>query len=218
MDEVRSTDDIPANPSGPPPAPEGYAEPYAFGYPRAVLLIGSMVLGMLSMAIFGGSLWLVQGPEVFSTAFEATTENGTTTFVLDVRAVALPFVAAIVGTTVLHELIHGAVFGQYGHDVSYGAVPSIGAFYAGAFGQFQTRESLFRVGLAPLVVITLVCVPLLAVPIPAVAITAVFVLTLNSAGAVGDLYLTWRLLRMPPKTLMYDVDIHHSYVYESLEA
>jgi hypothetical protein len=54
----------------------------------------------------------------------------------------------------------------------------------------------------------------LFVPVPIVALAAAFVLVLNTAGAIGDLYATWRLWRLPEGTLLYDVDIRHSYVYE----
>ena len=81
-----------------------------------------------------------------------------------------------------------------------------------AFGQFQTRRDNVRCALAPLVVFTVVLTPLLAGPLP-VALLAFFVLVVNTSGAVGDLYLTWRLLRMPPETLLYDVDARHSYIF-----
>lgn len=207
----------PARPPGPPPAPDGYADPYEFRYPTAVLLIGSGILGIVSAVVFAGFLTLIRGPEVFATFYEVTVDGDTTTYAMDLTVVAVPFFVALLSTAVVHELIHGVVFRWYGHDVTYGAVPSMGAFYAAAFGEFQQRNELLRVALAPLVVITTVCVPLLVVPVPIVAITAVFVLILNTAGAIGDLYATWRFWRMPPKTLMYDVDVRHSYVYESLE-
>ncbi|GAB6878330.1 hypothetical protein JCM17823_06040 [Halorubrum gandharaense] len=37
------------------------------------------------------------------------------------------------------------------------------------------------------------------------------------ADVVGDLYVLWRLRRMPPGTLMYDVDLQHWYVFEPLD-
>ena len=44
----------------------------------------------------------------------------------------------------------------------------------------------------------------------AVAVTA---LMMNTAGAVGDMYLAWRLLRMPRATLLYDKDVKTMLVY-----
>ncbi|MFC4449345.1 DUF3267 domain-containing protein [Halorussus aquaticus] len=80
------------------------------------------------------------------------------------------------------------------------------------FGQFQTRRDNVAVALAPLAVFTVVLTPLLAGPLP-VALAAFLVLAVNTSGAIGDLYLSWRLFRMPEGALLYDVDIRHSYVF-----
>jgi len=196
-----------------PSKPDEYDEPYVFRYPVVALLIGSGILGIVSSVALVALLTVVHGPEVF-TFYEVTVDGETTTFAMDLTAIAVPFLAALVVTTVVHELLHGIVFRFYGYDVSYGVAPAMGAFYAAAFGQFQKRAELLRVGLAPLVGITAVCIPLLFVPVPIVALTAAFVLVLNTAGAIGDLYATWRLWRLPEGTLLYDVDIRRSYVYE----
>ncbi len=198
-----------------PPTPEGYAEPYEFRYPMIALLIGSGLLGLLSSVAVVALLSLLHGPELF-TFYEVTVEGSATTWTMDLTAIAVPFLVALVVTTVVHELIHGVVFRLYGHTAVYGAVPAMGAFYAAVFGEFQRRNDLLRVALAPLVVITAACVPLLAVPIPIIAITAGFVLIVNTAGAVGDIYAVFRFRRMPSETLLYDVNIRHSYVYEPL--
>jgi hypothetical protein len=202
-----------AGPSTLPSTPEGYAEPYEFRYPTVALLVGSSVLGIVSSVALVALLTLVHGPEVFA-FYEVTVDGETTTFAMDLTAIAVPFLAALIVTTAVHELLHGVVFRFYGYDVTYGVAPAMGAFYAAAFGQFQRRAELLRVGLAPLVGITTVCIPLLFVPVPIVALAAAFVLVLNTAGAIGDLYATWRLWRLPEGTLLYDVDIRHSYVYE----
>ena len=198
-----------------PPTPDGYADPYAFRYPTAVLLGGSSLLGLASAVFFVGLLVLFHGPEVF-TFYEVTVDGETTAFTMDLTAIAVPFLVALVVTTVVHELLHGIVFRHYGYDVEYGAVPALGAFYVAVFGEFQSRDELLRVALAPFVVLTATCLPLLAVPVPVVSITAAFILTLNTAGSVGDLYGAWRLRGLPRGTLVYDVDIRRSYIYEPL--
>ena len=196
-----------------PPTPEGYAEPYEFSYPTVLLIAGSSLLGSGTAVAVVALLTLVHGPETF-TFFEVSVDGETTTYAMDLTALAVPFLMALVVTTIVHEGLHGIVFRYYGHDVTYGVVPSMGAFYAAVFGEFQRRDDMLRVGSAPLVVITAVCLPLLFVPIPMVAITAGFVLVLNTAGAIGDLYALWRLRRLPEGTLLYDIDIRRSYVYE----
>jgi hypothetical protein len=77
---------------------------------------------------------------------------------------------------------------------------------------------MFAVALAPLCVMTAALLPLLAVPIRAVVIVAFMMLVLNTGGAVGDLYLVWRLLRMPRGTLLYDVDTNNMFILEPLRS
>lgn len=199
---------------GPPPTPAGYDEPYLFEYSTVVLLVLSVPIGLLAFAGFGWILWEVQGPEVFSAVFDVTETAEAITVALDLVAVLVPFLAALVVVVVVHELIHGAVMRYYGKDVTYGVHPAIGAFYTAAFGQFQAVEELVPIAAAPLFIITIVGTPLLFVPVPIVALAAYFVLAINAAGAVGDLYVIWRLRQLPEGTLMYDADLRHWYVFQ----
>ncbi|MWV64905.1 DUF3267 domain-containing protein [Halorubrum sp. JWXQ-INN 858] len=196
-----------------PPTPDGYAEPYEFTYPTVGLLVASSVVGLVASALAVAALVAIHGVGVFA-FYEVTVDGDATVWTLDLTAILAPFVVALLVTVVVHELIHGAAFRRFGYEVTYGAVPSMGALYAGAFGAFQRREEVLWVGAAPLFVVTAVAVPLLFVPVPAVAITAAFVLVLNTSGSVGDCYALARIRRMPGGTLLYDVDIDHSYVYE----
>ena len=202
----------------PPPTPDGYDEPYLFDYSSIVLLLLSVPMFVLSSVGFGWVLWQIHGQDVFASVFTISEIDGGTAFALDVIGVGIPFLAALIVVVVVHELIHGAVMQYYGYEVTYGVNPAMGAFYASAFGQFQPREQLFVIGLAPLVIITLVVTPLLAISLPIGALTAYFVLWMNATGAVGDLYVVWRLRNMPARTRMYDADLRHWYVFEPVES
>jgi len=196
-----------------PEAPDGYDDPTAFHYPLPVLFLGSLVVMPLAFVGFGAALWWAQGSTVLDALVTSTeTETG-----LEISFRLVPtlgtFVAVVVVTTVVHELIHGVVAGRYGYTVTYGAAPHMGAFYATPFHQFVTREHLILVALAPLVVISLVGLPLLFVPVPWLAFAAFLALVFNAAGAVGDLYAVVVALRLPPGTLFYDSDVRHSYVF-----
>jgi hypothetical protein len=74
------------------------------------------------------------------------------------------------------------------------------------------------VALAPLVSLSLVGLPLLAVPVTLVAFFVFQSLVINAVGASGDLYIVAYLLRRPPRTLLYDSDVRHSYVFEPIPA
>jgi len=202
----------PADPQGAPPVPDGYADPYSSPIQRgccwSVRL--SWASSLLSVVAF---LWLLQGPARFT---DVTVDGESTAYSVDPIVIAVPVIVAILFTAVVNELLHGVTFVRYGYEVSYGVAPAMGAFHAGAVGRFQERETLLRIGLAPLAFVTAACVPLLVVPIPFVAITVAFVPVLNGSGAIGDLYLAWRRQWMPPGTILYDVDVDRSYVYEPL--
>jgi len=202
----------PEQPTLPDP-PAGYAEPYAVSYPTIVLIVGSGVLGVVSAVGFISLLVWIHGGSIISFYTTAVT-NGAITWSVDLTQLAVPVIAAIVVTAIVHELIHGLAFRWYGYEVTFGFVPTVGAFYAGAFGAFQKKDELLRVGIAPLLVITSICLPLMVVPVPIVALTATFILILNTAGSIADVYLLWRLLQLPDDTLLYDVDIQQMYLYE----
>ncbi|WP_135851815.1 DUF3267 domain-containing protein [Halorussus salinus] len=193
--EPRSSD--PPTPD-PPDPPEGYREPVAFSYPSLWLSVGSLVLFVAAFVSFGRLMSALRA----DSALEFT-----------VGPAGIAVVALLsVGTIVVHELVHGAVYRLLGYRVRYGLALNMGAAYAAAFGQFQTRRDNVVVALAPLVVFTVVLTPLLAGPL-VVALGAFLVLVVNTSGAIGDLYLSWRLLRMPEGTLLYDLSARHSYIY-----
>ena len=115
-------------------------------------------------------------------------------------------IGTIIITVLVHEWVHGVVYWLLGYQVTYGASLRLMAAYAAAFEQFQQRSHNLLVALAPLIVINGTLLPLLAIPQPLVTLTVFTALLFNSSGAVADLYLTWRLLRLPRATLLYDVD------------
>ncbi|ODR83339.1 hypothetical protein BG842_10045 [Haladaptatus sp. W1] len=183
-----------------PSPPAGYCPPERFRYSSAFLALASLVAFVVSVVGFGALLWFLQG----------TPEGGSVSF--GFAGVVAVFLVCL-ATLVVHEAIHGLVFRWLGYRVSFGFAPHVPALYTAAFGQFVTRRDNLLTGVAPLVVITAVAVPLLAAPLP-VASVAYLVLLVNTSGAVGDVYMSWRLWRLPPETLFYDVDIEHSYAFE----
>ncbi|SIR50412.1 Putative zincin peptidase [Haladaptatus litoreus] len=190
----------------PPETPTGYRQPTRFHYSSLLLGVLSAIVFAASAIGFGGLLWFFQGkPEELTISISISSGRD-----------FLPLFAGLgvfVGTLVVHEAIHGFVFRRLGYRVSYGFEPRIPALYTVAFGQFVTRRDNMLVDVAPLAAMTLVGIPLLAGPMP-IALAAYFALLVNTSGAVGDLYLLWRLWRMPSETVLYDTDFRHSYVFE----
>lgn len=109
----------------------------------------------------------------------------------------------LVALVLLHELAHGLFFWLFTRErPSLGLGP--GYAYAAAPDWYFPRNQFLIIGLAPLVMLS--AAGLLWVPFvgeTAVAWIVLF-LSLNGAGAVGDLYVCGWLLRQPANTLVRD--------------
>lgn len=176
-----------------PTPPPGYAAPVRLVYPKVALQVMAISLLLLTTPVLLAVAWLLQGRP--SGVPVVTTPS-------DLGVVLLTVILTVLG----HEWIHGVAYQLLGYRVTYGASLKLLAAYAAAFGQWQRRRDNLIVALAPLVVITLLLMPLLGVSNRILVVVAFTALLFNFSGAVGDLYLTWRLLRMPRGTLLYDVD------------
>ena len=104
----------------------------------------------------------------------------------------------------IHELIHAAVFTFWGGKPYFGTKMPY-ALYCGARQQLFRRNQYLVVGLAPLVVITLAGIIFTLVS-PALASYVIFAIVGNISGAAGDLWVAWRLLRLPPAILVEDTE------------
>lgn len=118
--------------------------------------------------------------------------------ILLVGALAVALVVAV-----LHELTHAAVFWLVTHEWPVFGFRGLYA-YAAAPKWYIPRLPYLLVGLAPLLLLTLVGLALLPALPPSAVPAVVFALTINAAGAVGDLYLVFRLLLLPATCLVHD--------------
>jgi hypothetical protein len=185
----------------PDPLP-GYRPALKFEYPKLKLQLMSVVLILVITPGLVILTWLLQGrPGRFPLPLQGNFGDLITVLV------------TIVVTVLIHELIHGLVYQLLGYKVSYGVSLQLMAAYAGAFGQWQQRRHNILVALAPLVLLTLLLVPLLSASQPKLVLIAFTALLFNTGGAVGDLYLVWRLLRWPAASLLYDVNISTMLVF-----
>lgn len=127
-------------------------------------------------------------------------------FTLTLPFLALGIVGLIVTTAVtlvLHELVHGVFFWlftrarpRFGIGLTYA--------YAAAPGWYIPRGRFLTTGLAPLIVLTaagLLVLPIVPYPAAILLLVALFV---NAAGAIGDLYMVWRIVLAPRGVLIED--------------
>lgn len=124
-------------------------------------------------------------------------------FMSFLRLIAL--LVLVLAYLVLHELIHGAVMKICGtKKVAYG-LTGIYA-YAGS-ADYYDRPAYIVIALAPVVVFLAVfTILLLLVPLSWFW-TIYFLQIFNISGAAGDLYVTYKCLRMPKDLLIKDAGV-----------
>lgn len=185
-----------------PRPPAGYQPAALFQYPKIRLQIAALAVVAMVAPLLLTLAWVLRTPSV-DRPFALV--NG--------AADLVPVTVTVLATITVHELVHGLAYQLLGYQVSYGASLHLLAAYAAAFGQWQKRNHNLVVALAPLALLTALFAPMLAMQQRLVVLIAATALMMNTAGAVGDVYLCWRLLAMPRGTLLYDVDVMTMLVY-----
>jgi hypothetical protein len=184
-----------------PAHPEGYQAVAPFDYPKVRLQIAALAA-------------LVVTPLVLQRLVAWMCHRGVVQLMCIDRAsdMATVIVSALL-TLVAHELLHAAAYRAYGYQVTYGVSLHPLAAYVVALNQWHRRNRSIVTALTPVVALTLVCVPLLALCDCVAILVGSTALAMNASAAVGDLYLAWRLVRMPQSTLFYPVDTDTMLVY-----
>ncbi len=147
---------------------------------------GTMLIPLWAIALMA-VVAALGGPSSYETRFTFTT------FVL--------FFVAMVGVIVVHEILHGVAAIFLGVRPSFGIGPG---FAYTTFLEPMKKSSYLTVGLAPLVVITVTTVAMATIW-PDIAGWMVVIGTINASGAVGDLWMTARILRSPRRAMFYDL-------------
>ncbi|MBN1565018.1 MAG: DUF3267 domain-containing protein [Anaerolineae bacterium] len=102
----------------------------------------------------------------------------------------------------LHEWLHGVVIAHYGHKPRYGI--KLFVLFATSDGALFRRNEFIRIALAPLVIITLVGGVIMLFAPMGLATWIALAITLNAAGAIGDLWMTGIALRYDASALIRD--------------
>lgn len=157
---------------------------------RLALLVNGIAL-LIVLVLFGISACFVP----IDTIFDVT----------DPFLVLCKFFALCVGTLVyviLHEAVHGIVMRHFCEaKVKFGFTGMYA--YAGSAGYYCRRHYII-IALAPIVVwgVVLGLVNLL-VPVSWFYVVY-FIQVMNLSGGAGDLYVTWKMHKMPPDILVRD--------------
>jgi hypothetical protein len=108
------------------------------------------------------------------------------------------FVLEMIGCTAIvllaHELVHGAFFWIYSRSRPVFGLRS-GYAYAAAPGWFFPPRQYLVIALAPLILLSILGLAIVAIlPAGALALT-LFGMVVNAAGAVGDIYIAFKVVR-----------------------
>jgi hypothetical protein len=122
-------------------------------------------------------------------------------FAITVTNMLLGAFIALVVVPILHEAVHGIAAMLCGVRPSYGIGPG---FAYTTFPDPVGKRAYLAIGLAPLVVLSLIGVPL-AAGWDHAAGAVLFFLIVNAAGAVGDLWMSWRIVLQPSDALFVDL-------------
>lgn len=102
----------------------------------------------------------------------------------------------IVASMILHELLHGLALLLTGHTPRFGYAR--GFLYASMRpDEYLNKRQYLLVTLMPLVSITLVSNAILLLLPPGIGQALLIAVLLNAAASVGDLMVTWLMLRSP---------------------
>jgi hypothetical protein len=117
--------------------------------------------------------------------------------------VLLSIVVVSIVVIIVHEAVHGLFFWLFtkkhpvfGFKWAYA--------YAAAPEYYIPRDQFLVIGIAPLILISLVGLALFSVTPFVVTLILVLMLTINAAGAIGDLYVIGWLLTRPASLVIQD--------------
>ena len=151
-----------------------------------ITVVGTILIPLWAIALLA-VVAVLGGPSSYATTFTFTT--------------LILFVIAMVGVIVVHEIIHGVAAALLGTKPSFGIGPG---FAYTTFLEPMNKSSYLIVGLAPLVVFTVLTVAAAAIW-PDIAGWMIVIGTINASGAIGDLWMTTRILRAPRRAVFYDL-------------
>ena len=173
--------------------PEGYREILHIDLQKdkKLMLTVNILAAVIMVVMFAAVIWVVP----LSTMFDFEDLTG---MWLKTMAMALGYLAYMV----LHEAVHGIVMRHYcDAKVTFGFT---GMYAFAASKAYYCRKHYLVIALAPIVVWGII-LGILNFMVPLSWFYVVyFIQAGNISGAAGDLYVTWRMSRLPEDILVQD--------------
>ena len=185
--------------------PAGYTSWKTIDFKQDQSLIVVLGLGSLLAFVGFGFLFLLLAfllSPSFSRNFRLVINNFQT-LVIAILSIVIALVLVSIVVIIVHEAIHGIFFWLFtkkrpvfGFKWAYA--------YAAAPEYYIPRDQFLVIGIAPLILISLVGLALFPVTSFVVTLILVLTLTMNAAGAIGDLYVVGWLLTRPASLVIQD--------------
>ena len=180
--------------------PTGYKPDRVLDFSKNKVLLASLTLASLVAFFLFGTFFLL----IASKISPFLGPNGRIVITLPILLKDLLVVIAItLLVMVVHEFIHGIFFWIFTRSQPKYGFKGLYA-YAAAPDWYIPRNQFLVIGLAPLIILTLLgLVSLTFLPFTG-AIIVVFAMTMNAAGAVGDIFVVGLSLTKPTNSLFRD--------------
>lgn len=112
-------------------------------------------------------------------------------------------IGLVISIFLIHELIHGFFFWLFSSSRPVFALRPLYA-YAGAPGWYFPKRQYAIITLGPLVIIGTVGLLLMLLAPVSWLLTIAFLVAMNTGGAIGDIFVFFRLLKSSPTTFAND--------------
>ena len=177
--------------------PDGYVQTHEIDLAKNKEL--AILLNLVGVIIFFLSFVLLGS---FVRWARPDLSTGTFTIKFDLLTI-LVLLVLVALTVVVHELIHGFFFWVFTRSRPVYALRPAYA-YAAVPDWFIPIRHYWIIGLAPLVLIDAIGLLLILLSPAGWILTIVLLVTLNTAGSIGDMLITTQLLRLSPASLAKD--------------
>ena len=134
--------------------------------------------------------------------FDLDTDEAFKSFIIKMIVISISYIAYII----LHEFTHGIAMKHYGGmKVQYGFTGLYA--YAGSRDDYFDRYAYIRIALAPLVIWGIVFL-ILNIVLPKDWFWVIYFLQIgNISGAAGDIFVSWKVSKMPETLYVRDTGI-----------
>jgi hypothetical protein len=177
--------------------PDGYQSVYVINLAKNKLL--AVVLNLAALVVVLLSFWLLG---IFTNWVRPELTKSLISIKFGLLDI-LFLLFLVVLNLIVHELIHGVFFRLFTHSKpAFGL--SLSYAFAAAPDWYIPKRQYWIIGLAPLILIGIAGLLIIAIGPPSWILPALVVTGFNTGGAVGDIWIIYRLLRTSSTSLVND--------------